>query len=125
SPTATPREEIAFNVDMLFDFASASLSAQGRQSVGAAAARILKEYPGATVVVVGHTDNVAVTSGKWKDNLELSAERAMAVTRALTSAGVPAKRIQTVGMGDTQPVASNATKDGQAKNRRVVVKVMR
>ena len=124
-PTATPREEIAFNVDMLFDFASATLSAEGRKSVAATAARILREYPSATVVVVGHTDNVAVTSGKWKDNLELSAERAMAVTRAMTRAGVPAKRIQTVGVGDTQPVAGNTTEAGRAKNRRVVIKVMR
>ncbi len=125
SPTATPREEIPFSVDMLFDFASASLSDEGRQSVATAAARILREYPNAEVVVVGHTDNVAVTSGKWKDNLELSAERALAVTRALIKAGVPAKRIQTVGVGDTQPVASNATEQGRTRNRRVVIKVMR
>ncbi|MFW6155530.1 MAG: OmpA family protein [Planctomycetota bacterium] len=124
-PMGTPREEIAFNVDMLFDFASASLSAEGRKRVARAASQILKEYPDATVVVEGHTDNVAVTSGKWKDNLELSAERAMAVTRALIKAGVPAKRIRTVGAGETQPVASNATEAGRAKNRRVVIKVMR
>ena len=61
------------------------------------------------------------TKAKWDDNLDLSANRAMAVTRYLTGKGLDSAMIETVGMGAAQPVASNSSKDGKARNRRVEI----
>ena len=84
-------------------------------------------YPGMTVRVYGYTDSdpVRKTRHLWKDNLDLSANRAMAVTRYLWSRGVTAARVETIGMGVTHFVSSNATTSGKSKNRRVVIKVVK
>ena len=80
-------------------------------------------YSGRTVRVVGHTDADPIrrTRNLWTDNLDLSSNRAMAVTRYLVTQGVSLQRIETVGMADSRPVASNGTSDGKAKNRRVEI----
>jgi len=79
-------------------------------------ADILKEYPGFHVQVDGHTDSV----GKKAKNQKLSEARAAAVVSYLVKKkGIDAKRLSSKGFGDSQPIADNKTKDGQAKNRRV------
>ncbi|SNB45552.1 OmpA family protein [Geobacter sp. DSM 9736] len=79
-------------------------------------AAIMADYPGFHVQVDGHTDNV----GRPEANLKLSQERAEAVVSYLVEKkGVEAKRLSAKGFGDTQPIADNKTKKGQAKNRRV------
>lgn len=81
-----------------------------------AIAAIMTDYPGFHVQVDGHTDNV----GKPEANMKLSQDRADAVVKYLVEKkGVDAKRLSAKGFGDTQPIASNKTKAGQAKNRRV------
>jgi outer membrane protein OmpA-like peptidoglycan-associated protein len=68
------------------------------------------------VLVVGHTDNV----GSFESNMDLSKRRAEAVVKALTSAyEVDAARLMAVGVSFAAPVATNATEEGRAKNRRV------
>ncbi|OFW43675.1 MAG: hypothetical protein A3J29_14440 [Acidobacteria bacterium RIFCSPLOWO2_12_FULL_67_14b] len=67
--------------------------------------------------VEGHTDNV----GDKAANLKLSNARAAAVVGWLTAKGIDAARLSAAGLGDTQPVADNATADGRTKNRRVVL----
>jgi outer membrane protein OmpA-like peptidoglycan-associated protein len=67
--------------------------------------------------IEGHTDNV----GDKAANLKLSNARAAAVAAWLTSKGIDAARLSAAGLGDTQPVADNATEDGRARNRRVVL----
>lgn len=64
--------------------------------------------------IEGHTDNV----GKPEDNLKLSQDRALAVVQWLSDHGVAKDRCLAVGFGDAQPIASNATDDGKAQNRR-------
>lgn len=77
---------------------------------------LLVQAEEAKLSVIGHTDNV----GNPEQNMSLSKGRANAVVQYLKNRGISADRFQTVdGRGDTEPVASNATKDGQAKNRRV------
>ena len=77
---------------------------------------ILDEYPGFHVQVDGHTDNV----GKKAKNQKLSEDRAKAVVNYLVSKHkVDGKRLSFKGFGDSQPIADNATKEGQDKNRRV------
>lgn len=81
-----------------------------------AIAAIMADYPGFHVQVDGHTDNV----GNPEVNRKLSQDRADAVVKYLVEKkGSEAKRLSAKGFGDTQPVASNKTKAGQAKNRRV------
>ena len=67
--------------------------------------------------IEGHTDNV----GDKAANLKLSSARAAAVAAWLTGKGIDATRLSVAGLGDTQPVADNATEDGRARNRRVVL----
>ena len=79
-------------------------------------AEIIGEYPGFHVQVDGHTDNV----GKAASNLTLSKKRAEAVSAYLVSKHkVEKTRLSGKGWGDTQPIADNATKEGQTQNRRV------
>lgn len=77
---------------------------------------IIKKYPGFKVQIEGHTDN----TGKAAGNLALSQKRAEAVVAWLSSnLQTPAERMTAKGFGDTQPIASNKTEAGRAKNRRV------
>ena len=73
------------------------------------------------LMVSGFTDDRLLRSGnrQFNDNWELSAQRALTVTRALIDAGVPASAIFAAAFGPEQPVASNADAAGRAQNRRV------
>ena len=81
--------------------------------------KILNEYPEANVAIDGHTDN----QGDATKNKELSQKRANAVMAYLINKGVAAMRLTATGYGDSQPIADNKTKPGQAKNRRVDFKL--
>lgn len=82
-----------------------------------------QRYSNNQIDVVGHTDTDPIKKSKWKDNLELSAQRALTVVRYLIQRGVDERRIRAVGCGAARPVASNATSAGKAKNRRVEIVV--
>ena len=73
------------------------------------------------LMVSGFTDNSPIGKGnrRFDDNLELSAQRALTVTRALVAEGLPASRLFAAAFGAEQPVASNANEPGRALNRRV------
>ena len=83
------------------------------------------KYAGKPVDVVGHTDAdpIRKTKDKWKDNLELSAQRALSVSRYLIQKGMAEDQIRAVGCGASRPIASNASTAGKAKNRRVEIVV--
>jgi len=78
-------------------------------------AHIMKAFPGMEIKVIGYTDN----KGDAAANLKLSKDRAHAVDAYLDTKGIAANRVITDGMGDKDPVASNDTEDGRAKNRRI------
>jgi chemotaxis protein MotB len=82
-------------------------------------------YAGKPIDVVGHTDTdpIRKTKAQWKDNWELSAERALSVARYLMQKGIADEDIRAVGCGASRPVASNASTAGKAKNRRVEIVV--
>lgn len=80
----------------------------------------LQDYPDSTVQVVGHTDN----TGSAAHNQDLSERRANAVADVLMNGGVEFRRIQTIGRGEDQPVASNLTPEGRAQNRRVDIVIL-
>lgn len=77
--------------------------------------RMMKDNPGLSLRVEGHTDN----AGSAKANKTLSEERAKAVVAALVSQGIDAVRLSAAGHGQDKPVADNKTEEGRAKNRRV------
>lgn len=72
------------------------------------------------IEIIGHTDD----KGDEKDNMSLSKLRAASVRDYLISTGVDASKIITTGKGETSPIASNETKEGRAKNRRVEIQVL-
>jgi len=77
---------------------------------------IIMKVPGFKVQIEGHTDSV----GDPKSNMKLSEKRADAVKKYLIDVcKTPSNRLKAKGFGDTQPIADNKTKAGQAKNRRV------
>jgi chemotaxis protein MotB len=81
------------------------------------------KYRGFPIDVVGHTDSDPIKRSKWRDNWQLSAERALAVVGYLIKRGIPDEQIRAVGCGPARPIASNANKAGKAKNRRVEIVV--
>jgi len=74
----------------------------------------LQTYPGIQVVIVGHTDN----QGQQDFNQSLSLRRAKSVARYLLARGVEAERMRYAGKGEDQPITTNATAEGRARNRR-------
>lgn len=93
---------------------SATLSPRLYETLNNVAAT-LNEYPDTTVTIIGYTDSV----GDSTSNLELSRRRAAAVADYLNQRGVNRSRMIVDGRGEAQPIASNATEDGRAQNRRV------
>lgn len=102
--------------DVLFEFGKAQLLPTAGPRLDTLA-DFLKQYPDRRLLIEGHTDSV----GSDATNLTLSERRAQAVQQALTMRGVDASRITTRGYGKSYPVASNATPEGRALNRRVEV----
>ena len=80
----------------------------------------LRRKADAKIELAGHTDS----DGSPEANLQLSKDRAAAVRTYLTQKGIAGERITTVGYGETKPVASNATEQGKAKNRRTEVRMI-
>ncbi len=106
---------------LLFNSGSWSVGNQGKTAV-TQLANVLKKNPDIEVLIEGHTDNVPYQSnGAIKDNWDLSTKRATAIVRILTNKGVSPKRVTAAGRGEFFPVASNATKEGRAKNRRIEI----
>jgi len=102
-----------------FELNSADLTEESRPVLARVAAD-LKKYPRLRVKLQGHTDS----SGSDDYNLKLSERRAQSVRDYLISQSVSSAQVEARGYGETQPIASNDTADGRARNRRVVMKVL-
>jgi outer membrane protein OmpA-like peptidoglycan-associated protein len=116
---------IGISGSVLFAFNSDQLQPEGLALLQSLAAP-LAAYLGARdelLMVSGFTDDRRVTGAnrQFADNLELSAQRALTVTRALVAAGVPSAQVFAAAFGPEQPVASNADAAGRARNRRVEI----
>lgn len=117
--SAPVSDKVVFNADTFFDFDKYNLKPEGRQLLDQVAQQV-KSVSLETVIAVGYTDSI----GSDQYNLGLSMRRANAVKQYLVSKGVPADRIYTEGKGKADPIASNATAAGRAKNRRVEVEIV-
>ncbi|GAA3945353.1 flagellar motor protein MotB [Allohahella marinimesophila] len=82
---------------------------------------ILKEYKGG-IAVEGHTDNIPIRTARFRSNWDLSAARALEVAHALFESGdIGQDRFTVTGAADTNPLMSNDTPEGRARNRRVEI----
>ena len=97
-----------------FETGSATLTPQGKAILDQMAA-VLAKMTNNTIDIIGHTDN----AGNRTSNIALSQARADAVKGYLVSRGIPSQQLLTTGVGPDQPIASNDTNDGRARNRRI------
>ena len=104
--------------DILFAVGSSELSADSLQTL-TDLNKVLKKYPKNRIVVQGYTDS----TGSDAVNQKLSTSRAKAVYDFLLGSGLKTLSIVYVGFGSSDPVASNSTEEGRAKNRRVVLSI--
>ncbi|HEY6644731.1 OmpA family protein [Povalibacter sp.] len=101
-----------------FEFDSANLTGDSKSTLDEVAAD-LKKFPRLKILLEGHTDSV----GNDAYNLKLSQRRAASVREYLVSQGVNPANLTSEGFGESKPIASNATPDGRAENRRVAMSV--
>ncbi len=102
-----------------FDFGKSTIRKESFKLLDNASA-VLTEHPSLRLEISGHTDSV----GTRERNVELSLARAESVKEYLVGKGIDATRLVTRGAGPDEPVADNATKAGQAQNRRIEFKIL-
>jgi len=105
--------------DLTFATDSSAISPAVRSDLNKVAASLVR-YPNSLVQVIGHTDS----DGSASYNQALSERRANAVADQIQAGGVPYNRLAIIGRGEDQPVASNLTPEGKARNRRVEIVVI-
>ena len=124
--TDTPKGvEVRLSDSLLFALGKADLTSAAYPTMDKLAS--LFGQLDSTISIEGHTDNLAMASGgRYKDNWELSAERALSVLRYFVDEKkLDSKTFQIAGYGDTRPVDSNDTDAGRKKNRRVEIIILR
>lgn len=116
---------IGIRGNVLFALNSDQLQPEGRELLKSLAGPLTNYLKSRDeiLMVSGFTDDRQVRDGnrQFTDNWELSAERALTVTRALIAEGVPASSLFAAAFGAEQPVSSNINEEGRAKNRRVEI----
>ncbi len=112
-------EKVTFAADVLFDFDKAVIKPEGKSKLDDISNKV-RGINLEVVIGIGHADSI----GSDAYNQRLSVRRAESVKAYLVSKGIETNRIYTEGKGEKQPVASNTTKDGRAKNRRVEIEVI-
>ncbi len=118
-PMAQAPAVVRVELDVKFDF-DKSVVKEGYKADIKAVADFMNEYPQTSTVVEGHTDSV----GTDAYNQRLSERRANAVRDVLVNEyGIAPNRVDSVGYGESRPVADNATSEGRAINRRVEAEV--
>lgn len=108
---------------ILFDSGKATLRSATIRELDHIRSVLREKYNGKQIDVIGHTDSDPIKKSKWKDNWELSAQRALSVLRYLVQKGISQDKIKASGRGESQPIASNSTSSGKARNRRVEIVV--
>jgi len=109
---------VTFKSDVLFDVGSSAVKVGAHDEL-MRVAQVLNQYPQTTILIAGHTDS----TGSEEFNQQLSEQRALAVKNTLVGQGVNTMRMNTVGYGETRPVADNSTEAGRQMNRRVQITI--
>ncbi len=109
--------------DILFDSGRAKLKKGARSTLTALVSTLRSKYPDRQIWIIGHTDSDPIkrTKNLWKDNLDLSLNRAATVAREMYKLGLDPAKIYVAGQGEYRPKAPNDTKKNKALNRRVEI----
>jgi chemotaxis protein MotB len=110
---------------VVFDSGRADLKPQAGPILGQIATLLRTQGGGRQIQVDGHTDNVPVRVGPFRDNWDLSSARATTVVRFFIHAGLRPGLLSAGGFAANHPVVSNATAQGRARNRRVEILLAR
>ena len=113
--------EMASNI--LFPSGKDKLHKEGEAALTELSA-ILSTIKDRNFQIAGHTDNVPISSGKFKSNWELSTARAVTVVKFLQNGGVDPLQLSAAGYAEYQPAASNDTAEGKQQNRRIEIVLM-
>ena len=115
-PVAPPKPVVIASIssDVAFDLNKADLKPEAHAELDRIV-KVLKDSPETRFEIIGHADN----TGEADYNQGLSERRAQAVALYLVRGGISPKRFETSGRGEMDPIASNKTREGRAKNRRV------
>jgi chemotaxis protein MotB len=120
------KDRLVINIDdkVLFDSGSASLKPEVRQTLEVIA-DILARNDKSGIIIEGHTDNVPIRTYRFRDNWQLSTERALSVVEfILNRTKLNPTRISVQGFGEYKPVAPNDTKENKQLNRRVDIVII-
>jgi chemotaxis protein MotB len=120
------RDGLRVNVaqDILFDSGSAAVDESGTEVLQRVATQLKKSSY--QIVVIGHTDDKPIGPAlvkQYPTNWELAGARAASVVRLFARSGLRSKRLLAVSVAEVQPVASNATPEGRARNRRIEIRL--
>ena len=110
--------QVTFESGLLFDFNSDVVKGSAQSNL-TTLAKSLEQYPKSNLLIVGHTDSV----GTHTYNEDLSRRRAQSASNYLVSQGVERSRLQTMGLGETEPVDTGNSETSMGKNRRVEVAI--
>ncbi|NND18868.1 MAG: peptidoglycan -binding protein, partial [Silicimonas sp.] len=123
-------DRFVFSSEVLFESASATLSAEGEEQIANVASilsDVADQIPDTIdwiIRVDGHTDDIPISGGVFADNWELSQARALSVVKFLTERlGFPPQRLAATGFGEFRPVDSADTSEARAQNRRIELKL--
>ena len=119
APAPAVATKVTYAADAFFDFDKSVLKPEGKAKLDDLVSKV-KGINLEVIIAVGHTDSV----GTEAYNQALSERRANAVKDYLVSKGVEKNRVYTEGKGEKQPIASNSTAEGRAKNRRTEIEVV-
>jgi chemotaxis protein MotB len=111
------RMVLTMSNDVLFDSGQAQLKAAGRRALGELAS-VLRTVPDRRFQVAGHTDNEPIRLSPFHTNWDLSTARAVEVVGFLVSKGLEARSLSAAGYSEFDPVDTNETREGRARNRR-------
>lgn len=116
---------LGMSSELTFSSGKAELSKQGRETLTKVGDVLKSDYAGRTLWVEGHTDNEQPKKSGWKNNLALSANRAMSVADFLIAdLGLDPNYVRVAGYGEYAPKEANDTPEGRAKNRRVEILIL-
>jgi OmpA-OmpF porin, OOP family len=119
APKTKPMHTVTIDADAFFDINKSNFKSSAAPELEKAAQRVRQVTSVEAVQIVGHTDS----TGSPDYNQKLSEQRAATVKDFLVKNGVDPSKITILGMGERNPIADNATKEGRAKNRRVDIMV--
>jgi chemotaxis protein MotB len=112
---------LSLSENLLFKSGSATLDQQGKEALGKLSV-VLNNNPEIEILIEGHTDSIPISSNIYRDNWDLSVARATSIVRVLANEyNVDGERLTASGRADNEPVATNITQEGRAKNRRTEI----